>query len=120
MSSPGVVCVPSSSTRSASTDSVCWKAFSTTHTVGDVTNVAGNVVNNVTGDLVNNVNMLMTPDKEEKIYQWLAASDSSANYNAAQDKHHAKTGAWFLEGDKFVDWKNTPGSALWISGTREM
>lgn len=59
-------------------------------------------------------------NSEEKIYQWLAAPDSSANYNAAQDKHHANTGAWFLEGDGFVVWKGTPGSALWINGTREL
>ncbi|KAF7971657.1 hypothetical protein HWV62_20620 [Athelia sp. TMB] len=117
MSSPGVVCVPSSSTRSASTDSVCWKAFNTTHAAGNVTNVAGNFVNNVAGNVVNNPNVSMTRDEEKEIYKWLAAPDSSANFNAAQEKHHKNTGVWFLESEQFIRWKVTPSSALWINGT---
>ena len=58
--------------------------------------------------------------KEAKeIYRWLAAPDTSGNYNAAREKHHAMTGAWLIEGKEFSHWKETPGSALWIYGTRE-
>lgn len=33
--------------------------------------------------------------------------------------HYGKTGAWFIEGQEYVKWKETPDSALWIYGTRE-
>ena len=61
----------------------------------------------------------MILEKEEVIYRWLAAPDTSGNYNSAREKHHATTGAWLIEGEQFVRWKETPGSALWIYGTRE-
>ncbi|KAF7971442.1 hypothetical protein HWV62_21216 [Athelia sp. TMB] len=61
----------------------------------------------------------MILEKEEHIYRWLAAPDTSGNYNAAREKHHATTGAWLIEGEQFVRWKETPGSALWIYGTRK-
>ncbi|KAF7982445.1 hypothetical protein HWV62_28589 [Athelia sp. TMB] len=62
----------------------------------------------------------MILEKEEHIYRWLAAPDTSGNYNAAREKHHATTGAWLIEGEQFVRWKETPGSALWIYGTRKL
>ncbi|KAF7973986.1 hypothetical protein HWV62_13589 [Athelia sp. TMB] len=90
-------------------------------------NAGGNAqINNVNGDFINLNVYTVTPDRvhhlsitipEEKIYQWLAAPDTSGNYNAAREKHHDSTGAWFLEGEEFVHWKETPGSALWINGT---
>ncbi|KAF7986998.1 hypothetical protein HWV62_79 [Athelia sp. TMB] len=100
-------------------------------------NAGGNAqINNVNGDFIHTLNVhSVTPDRgeryalkfevqrlsitttEKEIYQWLAAPDTSGNYNAAREKHHENTGAWFLEGDEFVHWKETPGSALWINGT---
>ena len=62
----------------------------------------------------------VTNPEPEDIYKWLAAPDSSGNYNAAQERHHANTGTWFLEGEQFSHWKETPGAALWIVGTREL
>lgn len=53
------------------------------------------------------------------VYRWLDPADSSANYHAAREQHHAQTGAWFLHGETFDNWKRTPDSALWIYGTRE-
>ncbi|KAF7974001.1 hypothetical protein HWV62_13619 [Athelia sp. TMB] len=87
--------------------------------VFNTSNASGNAqINNVNGDFITNLNVYtVTPDREKEIYQWLAAPDTSGNYNAAREKHHETTGAWFLEGDEFVHWKETPGSALWINGT---
>ncbi|KAF7976141.1 hypothetical protein HWV62_7443 [Athelia sp. TMB] len=90
--------------------------FNVAHTSGNaqVTNVHGNYnLNNI-----NHIYHIMS-DKVEKIYKWLAAPDSSSNYNTARGKHHAGTGAWFLKSKQFTDWKGTPGSALWLYGTRE-
>lgn len=53
------------------------------------------------------------------VYRWLAPGDSSVNYHAAREMHHAQTGAWFIHGEQFVNWQQTPDSALWIYGTRE-
>ncbi|KAF7974281.1 hypothetical protein HWV62_13084 [Athelia sp. TMB] len=81
-------------------------------------NASGNAqINNINGDFINTQNVYAVTQDREKIYHWLAAPDTSGNYNAAREKHHENTGAWFLEGDVFVHWKDTPGSALWINGT---
>lgn len=55
----------------------------------------------------------------KEIYRWLAAPNSSIDYLAAREKHHAQTGTWFIEGKQFIHWKETPDSALWVNGIRE-
>ncbi|KAF7973999.1 hypothetical protein HWV62_13615 [Athelia sp. TMB] len=82
-------------------------------------NAGGNAqINNINGNFINTLNVYaVTPDREKEIYKWLAAPDTSGNYNAAREKHHENTGAWFLEGKQFAHWKETSGSALWINGT---
>ncbi|KZP07449.1 hypothetical protein FIBSPDRAFT_998150, partial [Athelia psychrophila] len=52
-----------------------------------------------------------------EVYRWLSAPDSSSNYHTAREEHHSGTGAWFIEGESFVKWKETPDSALWVYGT---
>ncbi|KAF8960072.1 hypothetical protein BDZ97DRAFT_2040728 [Flammula alnicola] len=49
------------------------------------------------------------------IYKWLSAPDSSRNRNEALDKRQADTCSWFLDGEQFRDWIETPGF-LWIKG----
>ncbi|KAF8955681.1 hypothetical protein BDZ97DRAFT_1596374, partial [Flammula alnicola] len=49
------------------------------------------------------------------IYKWLSAPDSSWNRNEALDKRQADTCSWFLDGEHFRDWIETPGF-LWIKG----
>ncbi|KZP17157.1 ankyrin [Athelia psychrophila] len=83
----------------------------TSHGTGDVQ------INNVDGDLhIHNVYQ-MTPDQEHRVYEWLGAPDSSGNFHAAREKHHGNTGSWFLEGEEYVKWKETPDSTLWVYGT---
>ena len=53
-----------------------------------------------------------------KIRQWLAAPDSSRNLNEARDKRLVDTCAWFLDGERFRVWQETPGF-LWIKGKRK-
>ncbi|KZP07476.1 ankyrin, partial [Athelia psychrophila] len=56
-------------------------------------------------------------EQQKEVYRWLSAPDSSSNYHAAREEHHADTGTWFIEGESFVKWKETPDSALWVYGT---
>ncbi|KZP19674.1 hypothetical protein FIBSPDRAFT_556517 [Athelia psychrophila] len=104
------------------------------------THAAGNAqISNTNGNIINgNVYMLSTDEGngdaisssfkstytardnlEDKIYRWLDAPDSSGNFHAAREKHHEQTGTWFIEGEDYFRWKETPASALWVYGTRE-
>ncbi|KZP31886.1 ankyrin [Athelia psychrophila] len=56
-------------------------------------------------------------EQQKEVYRWLSAPDSSSNYHAAREEHHAGTGTWFIEGESFVKWKETPDSALCVYGT---
>ncbi|KZP22031.1 hypothetical protein FIBSPDRAFT_490328 [Athelia psychrophila] len=91
-----------------------------TTTVFTTPNASGKArINNVNGVLNINPTYQVDLAGESKIYHWLGAPDSSGDYHAARENHHAQTGAWFIEGGPFVHWKETPDSALWIYGTRE-
>ncbi|KZP27082.1 hypothetical protein FIBSPDRAFT_818692, partial [Athelia psychrophila] len=59
----------------------------------------------------------MTPDQANRIYEWLGAPDSSGNFQAAREKHHENTGTWFIKGEQYAEWKDTPDSTLWVYGT---
>jgi hypothetical protein len=53
---------------------------------------------------------------ETKIRDWLSAPDPSKNYVNALEKRHQGTGAWFIEGQAFADWKKQSHSFLWLHG----
>ena len=55
---------------------------------------------------------------ENAIHAWMKAPDTSPSYNAARKKHQSGTGSWFLEGSRFSEWKERPGSVLWLCGGR--
>ncbi|KAF7965758.1 hypothetical protein HWV62_41994, partial [Athelia sp. TMB] len=55
-------------------------------------------------------------NKKREIHTWLKAPDTSVSYNAARKKHQAGTGSWFLDGSRFSQWKERPGSVLWLYG----
>ncbi|KAF7979104.1 hypothetical protein HWV62_43632 [Athelia sp. TMB] len=81
-------------------------------------NPSGNArVYNIYGNYNAKPDQLASAAEAKEIYRWLGAPDSSSNYYAARKKHHMQTGAWFIEGTQFEDWKSEPGSALWINGT---
>ncbi|KZP30950.1 hypothetical protein FIBSPDRAFT_69905 [Athelia psychrophila] len=79
----------------------------TTHEGGNaqITNINGNVT------------YILSDDKADKIWKWLDAPDSSGNFLAAREKHHEQTGTWFIEGEEYLRWKETPDPALWVYGT---
>ena len=58
-------------------------------------------------------------ERRQKIYRWLSSPDPSSNHNAARKKQQQTTGAWFIEGYQFADWKVTSSSFLWLHGIRK-
>ncbi|KAF7976159.1 hypothetical protein HWV62_7479 [Athelia sp. TMB] len=87
--------------------------FHTSNTTGNaqIININGNLITNLTPT---------SQDQDGRIYRWLAASDCSENYRAARALHHPQTGAWFIDGNEFGSWKQTPNSAMWLQGNREL
>ncbi|KAI9765534.1 MAG: hypothetical protein M1840_007360 [Geoglossum simile] len=58
----------------------------------------------------------VTDGQREKIHRWLSAPDPSLNHNEAHRKRQATTGTWLVESRRFVDWKATQDSFLWLHG----
>ncbi|KDR71040.1 hypothetical protein GALMADRAFT_802023 [Galerina marginata CBS 339.88] len=50
-----------------------------------------------------------------EINKWLSAPDSSRFHNEAHEKREVNTCAWFLNGKRFIRWRENPGF-LWVKG----
>ncbi|KAF8478788.1 hypothetical protein JB92DRAFT_2800863, partial [Gautieria morchelliformis] len=57
-------------------------------------------------------------DKEhrQKIYDWLAAPDHQIKHRNARSVHQEATGSWFVEEERFQEWREAPHSFLWLHG----
>jgi hypothetical protein len=60
-----------------------------------------------------------TNSRREKIHQWLSPPDPSSSHKAACKRRQPTTGAWFVEGRQFEEWKISPNSFLWLHGIRK-
>ncbi|KAJ6571507.1 hypothetical protein B0H19DRAFT_1231288 [Mycena capillaripes] len=57
-----------------------------------------------------------TQTLQEKLYKWLGSPpDQMIKQGEMQKLRYGNTGSWFLNGAKFREWKDNPGS-LWIEG----
>ncbi|KAF8493152.1 hypothetical protein JB92DRAFT_1208461 [Gautieria morchelliformis] len=56
--------------------------------------------------------------KIQKIYEWLAAPDQASKHRNTRNMRQAMTGSWFIEGEQFREWRETPHSFLWLHGIR--
>jgi predicted ATPase len=54
--------------------------------------------------------------KQEKMYDWLAAPDPSTNYHKASSQRQEGTGLWFLQRDVFQKWQTEQHSFVWLHG----
>ena len=54
----------------------------------------------------------------ESLVKWQSAPDPSTSHNFASDRQHKGTSQWFMDANKFGEWK-VSGSLLWINGKRE-
>ncbi|CAH0046151.1 unnamed protein product, partial [Clonostachys solani] len=62
------------------------------------------------------ISTFMTASQEEKLRKWLSASNPETNFKAALGTYHPGTCLWFLEGDRFKDWKLASRQSLWMHG----
>lgn len=51
-----------------------------------------------------------------KLAAWLDVPDPSSNYATACKRRQEGTGSWLLQDDRFVNWKTSSGSSLWLHG----
>jgi Cdc6-like AAA superfamily ATPase len=51
-----------------------------------------------------------------KVTKWLSSPDPSNNLAEALKLHHAGTGSWFLESDRFQEWESGTCQHLWLYG----
>jgi hypothetical protein len=61
--------------------------------------------------------MLTGKQLRTELRTWLSPPNPSINHNTACDLQHKGTAAWFIQGNKFKEWKKN-GSLLWIRGNR--
>src|SRR6266478_2044400 len=59
---------------------------------------------------------------EQDIGKWLSPPDPWKNHNIACKSRHRASAAWFVQGNRFSDWKvsKVPGSLLWVHGKRTL
>jgi ankyrin repeat domain-containing protein 50 len=51
-----------------------------------------------------------------KLAKWLDVPDPSSNYAAACKRRQPGTGTWLLQDRRFLDWKSSTASCLWLHG----
>lgn len=54
--------------------------------------------------------------RRQQIEKWLSPPDPSTNHNIATSLRHPKTGRWFLDSNKYRDWKAKLNDCLWLHG----
>jgi len=59
---------------------------------------------------------LVLDEKLVNIPRWLAAPDPSPNYQKALKQQQAGTGCWFLDSEKYKNWKTDDASFIWLYG----
>jgi hypothetical protein len=108
---------------SASAISAINAPYSTFNNAGrDLTNITNNFYvdpNCDQGIWKFNLIYLRLIDITVKVYQWLSAIIPSKNYNGALKTRLENTGEWFINGERFAQWKLVANSLLWVSGTRK-
>ncbi|KAI9704411.1 MAG: hypothetical protein M1836_007274 [Candelina mexicana] len=76
-------------------------------------------IETATADMVEGVEQLKATSRrneQREIYDWLAKTDPTSNFNAARQLHEVTTGNWFIEGKEYLSWKTTAHSFLWLHG----
>jgi hypothetical protein len=59
-------------------------------------------------------------NKRNKILRWLSPTIPSTNYHQALKMCHSNTGQWFIEDERFLEWKESSSSLLWLHGKRKL
>ncbi|KAF8490589.1 hypothetical protein JB92DRAFT_2819701, partial [Gautieria morchelliformis] len=55
-------------------------------------------------------------EHRQKINKWLSAPDHESKDRNARSMRREATGSWFLEAERFREWREAPHSFLWLHG----
>ncbi|KAF8532006.1 hypothetical protein JB92DRAFT_2781150, partial [Gautieria morchelliformis] len=55
-------------------------------------------------------------EHRQNIYDWLAAPDHEIKHTNARSVRQETTGSWFVEEERFQEWREAPHSSLWLHG----
>ncbi|TEY37813.1 hypothetical protein BOTCAL_0505g00040 [Botryotinia calthae] len=54
--------------------------------------------------------------KKKEVLQWLSTADPKTNHYLARRRFEPGTGSWFLQSNKYHNWKTSDNSFLWAQG----
>jgi hypothetical protein len=55
------------------------------------------------------------------VTSWLLPANPWKDYRIAHESRHIGTAEWFIQGNTFLEWKNSDqGALLWIHGKRPL
>ena len=66
--------------------------------------------------MLHDTRTLALSDRDVKIKTWLSPVDASINYRQALSQRHPGTGRWFLDSERYAQWKAESSSVLWFHG----
>ncbi|KAI3336945.1 hypothetical protein HD806DRAFT_23229 [Xylariaceae sp. AK1471] len=52
----------------------------------------------------------------DRIKAWFSPPDPSTNFNSAAETRHEGSGNWFLQHERYLNWKSSRNSVLWLHG----
>ncbi|KAN0105772.1 hypothetical protein V8E52_010731 [Russula decolorans] len=68
-------------------------------------------------ELVTKINQVERDKLQQDVRNWLSPPDPWKNHNLARGSRHSGTGAWWIEGDAYAEWKSSDSSSLlWVHG----
>ena len=62
------------------------------------------------------IDRFYTKEESREIMRWLDPPSPVYCHLEASARHRQETGSWLLTSPEFTEWKNSPGSVLWIQG----
>ena len=65
---------------------------------------------------VQNMERLQMSLYDKSILQWLSPADYLSSHDAARKKHEPTTGAWLLQSDEFLNWRQNHNPSMWLHG----
>ncbi|KAL8668405.1 MAG: hypothetical protein Q9168_006962 [Polycauliona sp. 1 TL-2023] len=79
----------------------------------DQTNLALKIHGSVQ-TLVDRTSLIHDDNRYKKMFEWLGVPEPSINHNAARKKWVKTTGDWFLQSQRYANWRSTPHSLIWL------
>lgn len=71
----------------------------------------------ISQEIKSTMHTMKKDDEDDRLQNWLAPADSSVNIEKAKSRRHSGTGAWFVNGEVFTEWKRDDRRHLWLRGS---